>query len=395
MGYFVIIMLTLALLFAITRPFTVLFHELGHAIPAILMTRKSVSIYIGSFGDPNKSLHFSIGLLDVWFKYNPFTWRQGLCVPSAEEISINRKIVYTLTGPLASVVIAVVGCYLAFALDLHGSLKLLLVFFVGSSIFDLFVDLIPIETPMVLYDGRLTYNDGYQLRRLLAWKRFAGKYELAAELYTRQQYDKAADSFCEMLEGGLKVDHIYRLAINSLLQTKSFARAKELSDEFMLHGDLDSGDYAAAGVACSHLGQKDKAVEWYDKSLALDPNNYCSLCNKGFSLILFNQFEEAIPLFDKAIEIDNTSAHSYSSRGLAKIKIGRVEEGLEDITHSFKLDGHNSYAYRSLGIYHLDKGDAEHALNLFKKAKELDDTTYLIDELINEADSQERKRINQ
>ncbi len=46
-------------------PITVLLHELGHAIPALILTRQKVSIYIGSYGDPDKSLHFRIGLLEL------------------------------------------------------------------------------------------------------------------------------------------------------------------------------------------------------------------------------------------------------------------------------------------------------------------------------------------
>ncbi|MBK8341854.1 MAG: M50 family metallopeptidase [Bacteroidetes bacterium] len=55
MDYFPVILLFFALLVFITRTFTVLFHELGHAIPAILMSKKAVTIYIGSYGDPKRA----------------------------------------------------------------------------------------------------------------------------------------------------------------------------------------------------------------------------------------------------------------------------------------------------------------------------------------------------
>ena len=77
---------------------------------------------------------------------------------------------------------------------------------------------------------------------------------------------------------------------------------------------------------------------------------------------------------------------THTTIGLAKIKTVRAEEGLEDINYSFKLDGHNSYSYRNLGIYHLDKGEYAKALELFRQAKELDESTHMIDELIDQAD---------
>ncbi|MES2381006.1 MAG: tetratricopeptide repeat protein [Bacteroidota bacterium] len=385
MAVFLSILLFFALLALITRPFTVLFHELGHAIPAILMTRQTVSIYIGSYGDPKKSLHFSIGLLDIWFKYNPFSWRIGLCVPSAEKISIKKQIIYTLTGPLTSFTIAIVTCYLTFAYDLHGLLKLILIIFLVSSIFDLFVNIIPSNEPLQLYDGKLVYNDGYRLKQLFYYKRLPKEYEQATELYNQQKFAEAATQFKNILRNGIKDEYIYRLAIDSLLKVNNYKQAKELSDEFIVHCKPNSDDYANLGVLYSQFDQHNKALEFYEKSLQLDPDNKYSLNNKGFTLNLLHKFQEAIMLFDRAIEIDNTFAYSYNNRGLAKIKIGKEEEGLEDINYSFKLDNNNSYSYRNLGIYHLDKGEYSKALELFRKAKELDSTTHMIDELIKQA----------
>ncbi|MCC5916022.1 MAG: tetratricopeptide repeat protein [Cryomorphaceae bacterium] len=370
------------LFFIFMRPFTVLFHELGHAIPAILMTKQPVSIYIGSYGDPKKNLQFSIGLLDVWLKYNPLSWQYGLCIPSAKQISINKQIIYTLTGPLTSFVFAIVACYFTFVYDLHDFLKLILIIFLVSSILDLFINLMPSTSPVRLFDGRLTYNDGYQLKKLFYYKIFPKEYEQAVELYNQQKYAEAATSFYNILKNKWKDEKIYRLAISSFLQVKNFKQAKDLSNEFIMFGKMNSDDFSNAGISYSKLGFHDKAVEFYDKSLELNPNNNYSLNNKGFTLNLLNKFEEAIPLFDKAIEVDKTLAYPYNNRGLAKIKMGKVEEGLEDINYSFKLDKNNAYGYRNLGIYHLDKGEYSKALELFRKAKELDSSTHMINELI-------------
>ncbi|HCS20317.1 MAG TPA: hypothetical protein DIW47_07110 [Bacteroidetes bacterium] len=389
MEYFPTILFVFAVLISITRPLTVLFHELGHAIPAILMTRKAVSIYIGSYGDPKGSVHFRVGLLDVWFKYNPFLWRLGLCVPSARPISINKQIIYTLTGPLTSFVIAAVSCYITFAFDLHGSVKLVLVVFLFSSVFDLIVNLTPRETPFQLYDGRLTYNDGYQLKQLFSYKRFSKEYKFVVGLYDQEKFTEAAVSLDAIIKRGVKDGNIYRLAISSHQQVKNYNQAKVITDAFIIYGKLKSEDYTNAGLSYSRLGQHDRAMELYDKSLELNPHNTYSLNNKGFTLIELNKFEEAIPIFDQAIKSDKTFSYAYANRGLAKIKIGKTKEGLDDINYSIKLDENNSYAYRNLGIYHLDKGENSTALDLFKKAKELDGTTHLIDELIDEADSYE------
>jgi tetratricopeptide (TPR) repeat protein len=385
MQYFPLFLLLLILLVLITRPLTVLFHELGHAIPAILLTKQKVTIYIGSYGDPENSIKLTIGLLVIYFRYNPFSWRLGLCVPSAETISINRQIIYTVTGPLTSLVIALIACLMAFTYDLHGFLKLLFIVFVGSSIFDLFVNLIPNGTPIKLYDGTLVYNDGHSLKELFYYKRFAKEYTKAAELYNQQRYPEAALLATRILSNGLKNENIYRLAITCYLHDKKYDKAKDVSDDFLQLDKMNSDDFSNAALSYSQLGLQEKAIELYDKSLQQNPDNKYSLNNKGYTLNLLNRYEEAIPFFDKAIELEKSFAYSYNNRGLSKIKIGEQEEGLKDIYYSLELDKDNSYGHRNLGIYHFDKGEYHKALQLFTKAKELDSSTHLIDELINEA----------
>ncbi|HMK16689.1 MAG TPA: tetratricopeptide repeat protein [Chitinophagaceae bacterium] len=322
--------------------------------------------------------------MEIFFRFNPFAWRLGLCIPSAKAISINRQIIYTLTGPITSLLIAFVACYFTFSYDLHGFLKLFLIVFLGSSIFDLFINLIPIETPIKLYDGTFTHNDGYNLKRLFYYKSLPKEYIKAAELYQEQRYSEAAILFDKILSNGFKDENIYRLTISSYLLGKNYQKSKELSDEFIQLNKMNSDDLSNAAFSYSQLELHEQAMNLYDKSLEQNPNNKNSLNNKGYTLNLLNRYEEAISFFDKAIELDKDFAYSYNNRGLSKIKIGKQEDGLKDINYSLELDKDNSYGYRNLGIYHFDKGEYHKALQLFTKAMELDSSTHLIGEFITE-----------
>ncbi|WP_290711906.1 hypothetical protein, partial [Flavihumibacter sp. CACIAM 22H1] len=268
--------------------------------------------------------------MDVWFKYNPSSWLFGLCVPSAKEISINKKVICTLAGPLTSFFIAAMAFYFTLALDLHGAAKLVFVILLGSSIFDLFVNLIPNATSIRLYDGSFCYNDGYQLKQLFYYKRFPKEYEVAIGLYNQKVFDKAAILFKGMLDRGINHEDVYRFAISSFFEAQNYNTAKELVEEFFTHGNITSDDYIYAGVTYINMNELEKALMHFDKSLELDNQNKYSLNNKGFVMNLLDKFEEAIPLFDKAIEVDPEFAYPYNNRGLAKIKIGKAKEGLED-----------------------------------------------------------------
>ncbi|MEO7312436.1 MAG: tetratricopeptide repeat protein [Chitinophagaceae bacterium] len=384
MQYYLLFLLLLVALALVSRPLTVVLHELGHAIPAILLTKQKVTIYIGSYGDPRKSIKFHIGRLEIFFRYNVFAWRLGICVPSEKNISVNRQIVYTITGPFTSFIVAVIACYFTFTYDMHGLLKILLVVFLTSSILDLLINLTPNKTPIQLFSGKFVYNDGYKLKLLFYYKKFPGEFEKAMVLFNQQRYSESTVLFNKFLTKNLKEETIYRLAIHSNLQIKDYEKAKEISDTFIKLGKMTSDDFSNIGLAYSQLGFHEQAIGFYNESLEQNPDNKYSLNNMGYALNLLNRYDEAIPIFDRAIEIDSAFAYSYNNRGLSKIKTGKTEEGLKDINYSFELDKDNSYGYRNLGIYHLDKGEYKEALKLFTKAMELDSSTHMVLELIEE-----------
>ncbi|MBO9563963.1 MAG: tetratricopeptide repeat protein [Niastella sp.] len=386
MEYFPFIMLGLCILVITTRPLTVLLHELGHAIPAILLTRQRTTIYIGSYGDPKNSVRFRVGLLEVYLRYNPFLWMKGLCAPSAESISVNRQIVYTVTGPIASFVIASIACYITFTYDMHGALKLYVVIFLGSALFDLFFNLIPNSHPIRLFDGRIVYNDGYQLQQLLRYKRFPRSYDNVLKQHGAQRFAESAKVLEKMLADGIVNDSVFQLAINAYLNLGNYKRVKELGERFAQRAEQTPLDLFSLGTAYSRLNMHEAALELYDKALQQDPDHIYSLSDKAYTLNLLNRFEEAIQLFDRIIVLEeNSGAYAYSNRGLSRIKLGQTEEGLQDINRAFELGKDNGYAYRNLGIYHLDKGDYEEALQLFIKAKEAEGNVHLIDKLIEQA----------
>lgn len=385
MGYFFLYLFIFIGLVLITRPFTTLFHELGHAIVGLLITKQKTTIYLGSYGDPNKSKKIQIGLLEIWFRYDPFSWDRGICIVSQNQMSINSQILYTLAGPVASLLIAVPACYISFAYDFNDVIRIVLLVFVGSSLFDLFVNLNPSETPVKLFDGSITYNDGYSLKWLFYYKRLPESFSSAVQLFNENKFTESSELFDQLLAKGFRDEHTYRLAIVSHLQAKNHNRAKTLNEEFMRLNKMNSDDFANGGLIHSMLDQHETAMEFYEKSLALNPENKFSLNNKGFTLNIKGKYEEAILLFDKVIAIDNTFAHAFNNRGLSKFKTGNTEEGLKDIHHSLQIDKDNPYAYRNLGIYHSEKGEWDEAMRLFMKAKEIDANTKMLEELITRA----------
>ena len=381
---FNLIFLTLMALSLVIRPFTTLFHELGHALPAVFLTKKKVSVYIGSYGDPHKSVKLNLGKITIWFRYNPFYWRGGLCVPSATNISLNKQIVYTICGPLASLLVAVGCSYFAFAFDSHGAVKLITIIFLASATLDLFINLIPGNIPAKLYDGKIAYNDGYRLKVLLGYRKFPKEYARAIKLYDKKDSNRAADLFDDFLKKSLEHEDIYRLAIASNISAMRYKKALEYHNILKEKYELTSDDYGNLGLTMGYLHMQIESLEAFETSLKLNPENYYTLNNRGYLLNIWNRFLESIPDFDKAILIKADFAYAFNNRGLAKIKTGDAVNGLLDIQTSLEIDPGNAYAFRNLGIFHLEKKDTTTALQYFLKAKKMNRNTPLIDELIKE-----------
>lgn len=368
----------------VTHPLTVILHELGHAIPAILFTRQKVTIYIGSYGETKKSIKFRIGLLEVWLKKSIF-WRTGLCQTSSNSLSLTKKVIFIVCGPLASLSFAVVTCYYVFSYDMHGALKMIMSFFTLAAAWDFFSNIIPNDYPVRLPNGHVCYNDGNSLRKLFNYNRFLKEYETAAELYNHKEFDKSAVAFKHILQLGFEHEDIYRLAYTSFLLNEQYQQAYELLNDFQTKQLLNSDDYYNFGYLSTfkRLGKEKKL--YFEKSLELNPNNADALNAIGYILNTEHRFQEAVSYFEKAITIAPQHAYALNNLGHAKIEMGQFEEGLADINLSLELNNDNSYAYRNLGIYHLKLNDFAEAERLFLKAKDLDKETELIEELLSKA----------
>ncbi len=370
-------------LIVITRPFTVLFHELGHAIPVMLLTKKGATVYIGSYGDERESFKIHLGQLDIWFRYNPIKWGGGLCVPEAKGIPPRDKFIFILCGPLLSLVFATCICYLTFAFDLHGALKIICAFALGSAILDFIFNLIPQK--IRTRDGRMHTSDGKLLLMILKLKKFPNEYADAVSTFQEKEYAKAAKLFGRFIGQGLVNEEVYRYAATSNFYLKKYEKSLSILRTFENNYKPNSDDYYNLGLTNFLLKFHDEADKYFKKSLEQNPDNPYPLNALGYDLNSKGKYHEALLLFNKAIENNSDFGFAYANRGHAKIELGQFDDGLGDIKHAMELEKGNPYTYRNLGIYHLYKNEKEIALRYFKQCKEMDKDTDLIDEFIKKA----------
>lgn len=380
--YFIPIMLSLALLVFTIRPFTVLFHELGHAIPFMLMTGKGVSIYIGSFADVNRQIKIPCGRLTVFLTPNPFTWQKGLCIPATNDLSISKQIWYVLNGSVFSVFIAVLFFVCAFYFDGHGLFKTICIFALGSSLFDLVANLIP--RSFFTKDGKRLYTDGAIILDLLRRKKYPA-FQTGLQKFHEGKYAESARLFQDCIDEGYRTEDTFRSLWYGWIFARDYDKALAAFQSFQKSYTLTAGDWYNCGFMFSSLKMSEKAIEALRHAITLDPHDTNALNNLGYELNNLERFEEAILYCDKAIESTPEHAFAYNNRGLAKIETGKFDEGFQDIKRSLELNESNSYAHRNLGIYYLKTGMPGKALVSFGKAQQLDPETPLLNEYIEKA----------
>jgi hypothetical protein len=303
------ILLVCFILFAITWPLTTLLHELGHGIPSLLFTRKPVTLYIGSYGVKKGSVSIKLGRLRIYLKYNPFAWWKGLCLFENDTLRLYQQVIILVAGPAASLLVSTVCCYFAFSFDLHGSIKLILVALVFSSLMDLYFNIIPREEPITLADGRLAFNDGKQLKMLFRYRSLYLNYRKAIALYEQQLYKQALEAFISLIQGGLTEDFVYRTAISACMQEHDYQQAKLLDEQLAAQFAKNATDYASSGLLKARLTQYEEGLEDFSKALALDPALSYTWGNRGYTYLLLGDYHQALADFDQALLLDATDAY--------------------------------------------------------------------------------------
>ncbi len=147
--------------------FHVLFHELGHAIPVLLSSRRSwATVYVGSYGDEAHSFGIRFGRLKIWIKFNPFRWFRGMCVPGGACFSIRQQIWYIAAGPIGSVILCIIACIFLTLIQLPGFLRLWMGFMVLFSVMGILGSIVPTGRQRYTHDGTPVYPDLILIIRL-------------------------------------------------------------------------------------------------------------------------------------------------------------------------------------------------------------------------------------
>jgi tetratricopeptide (TPR) repeat protein len=128
---------------------------------------------------------------------------------------------------------------------------------------------------------------------------------------------------------------------------------------------------ANLGVAYKRRGNYEKAIEEYQKALAANPNMAEARTNLGLAYYHQGRYDKAVAEYQKALNIDPLLAAAYYNLGLAYIAQGLDDQALEAYKKALAINSALADAHYALGLIYYSKKNYTAAKMHFDKAQEL------------------------
>jgi tetratricopeptide (TPR) repeat protein len=129
--------------------------------------------------------------------------------------------------------------------------------------------------------------------------------------------------------------------------------------------------YNNRGNALMDLGHPDEAMKDFDRAIALSPNYGPAYNNRGNAHVALGQYNRAFQDFRKAAELMPRSAVPFNGRGTAHEELKRYHAAVRDLSRAISLNSkytaayrHRAEAYLALGMYREAVADATQVFTL-------------------------------
>jgi tetratricopeptide (TPR) repeat protein len=126
--------------------------------------------------------------------------------------------------------------------------------------------------------------------------------------------------------------------------------------------------YNNRGLALKNRGQMQKAIEDFNRAIALNPEYALAYNNRGVTLKKAGMLQEAIEDFDRAIALNPSYYKAYNNRGSAYGKIGRPDKAVEDFDKAISLNPSYYETYLNRGVMLGEAGMVDKAIESFNQA---------------------------
>ena len=125
------------------------------------------------------------------------------------------------------------------------------------------------------------------------------------------------------------------------------------------------------GVARQETGEFDLAIRDFDRVVQLTPEYSAAFRRRGNAYRSTLAFDRAIQDYDQAIRLSPDYAVPFSNRGVAYLNKGAYDRAIQDFDQAIRLKPDDGSAYRGRGSAYYDTGEFKQAAADFTRAAEL------------------------
>jgi Flp pilus assembly protein TadD len=125
------------------------------------------------------------------------------------------------------------------------------------------------------------------------------------------------------------------------------------------------------GVALSHLGRLDEAIQEYRKAAELSPDFPDTHANLGAALLNKGMLEDAVRALERAVALDEGFAGAHTNLGAALAQLDRIDRALPHMRRAVELAPDDANANRNLALALFDSGRKQEAMAVANRALKL------------------------
>ncbi len=179
----------------------------------------------------------------------------------------------------------------------------------------------------------------------------------------------ARDSADDQLRSGLR-------QVSFDAAARKYKSVLEDADTVLSANPSVAAAFRAKGKAYLNLGELQKAIDCFDRTITLVPDDAMSFAGRGGAFHKMMNYQNAVADYDRAIALDAKQAETYSNRGSAHMGLKQYQNALNDYTKAIELSPGiaSNYSKRAGAFIYL--GDVRKALADFDKAISLNADDY-------------------
>jgi len=133
----------------------------------------------------------------------------------------------------------------------------------------------------------------------------------------------------------------------------------------------EAKNYYEQGVEFARIGKPEDAIDAFNKSIALKPDEYVAWYNRGVAELMVHRYEDALTDFDKTILLNPGYKKAYLNHGTTKKHLTDYDGALADYNYLLRHDTINMEAFYYRGLLYNLIGKRVEACMDFNKARRL------------------------